>query len=66
MSMIMELVEEEDERGQIRRLQTETWGTMFTSEGNTLHYACVILYCWYNMELLQWWADEIWPRWKKL
>jgi hypothetical protein len=27
-------------------------------EDNTLHPACLILYCWYNLELLQWW--RIW------
>jgi hypothetical protein len=34
-------------------------GTMFTqvhaSEVNILHPTCLILYCWYNLELLQWW-----------
>jgi hypothetical protein len=60
MPMMMDLnFEEEDGCWRIRRLQTETRGTMFThvqaSEGNTIHHACLILYCWYNLELLQWW-----------
>jgi hypothetical protein len=52
--MIMDLdFEEEDGRWRIRRLQKETWGTMFTQvqapEGNTLHPACLVLYWWYNL-----------------
>jgi hypothetical protein len=35
-------------------------------EGKDLHPACLILYCLYMLELLQWRADAIWRRWKEM
>jgi hypothetical protein len=56
--MIMDLdFKEEDGRWRIQWLQIEIGGMMFTQvqapEGNTLDPACLMLYCLYNLEVLQ-------------